>query len=421
MKARTFFTALAVVAITGGVIAHHRKSGVNHEVRNLVHLNEVLTNEMSDTSTLAGLDKSFESFMRQWSIKGASLSIMKNDSLVYAKGYGMADKDEPMGPGTIMRVASVSKLITATAIMVLQEKGLLSIDDKVFAPGGLLDCYADEIKDRRYFDITIKNLLMHEGGFSTRGGDPMFSTLNLIRANKWEKAPDTDLLIRTMIRRKLGSAPGNGSHYSNFGYLLLSVIVERASGQDYEQWTRENVLIPAGCFDMHIGGSFYEDRLDGETRYYVQDNQPEVECFDGSGRMVERCYGGSNIKALKGAGGWVTSTPELARFVASIDGKKAVPDIISPESVKQMTFCTDKDTYALGWSDITRDGTWTRTGTLSSTSALIKYYPNGECWIFVTNTGTWRGPHFTKWTSTQFRKLREKYSSKLPERDFFSL
>ena len=84
-----------------------------------------------------------------------------------------------------------------------------------------------------------------------------------------------------------------------------------------------------------------------------------------------------------------------------------------------MTFPTDSVTYALGWNDISEEGVWTRTGTFSGTSTLIKNYPDGECWIMVTNTGTWRGPAFTKFTAALFNRLREEYSAVLPARDFF--
>ena len=91
-------------------------------IRPTIDLNRVLTNEMSDSSVLAPMERKIANYMSQWQLQGAQLVIMRNDSLMYAKGFGWADKEqeEPMGPGNIMRVASVSKLITATGIMVLQ-------------------------------------------------------------------------------------------------------------------------------------------------------------------------------------------------------------------------------------------------------------------------------------------------------------
>lgn len=384
-----------------------------------VDLNKTLTNELSDTSVLHGLDKKILEYMKEWNLKGASLCIMRNDSLVYAKGYGLADTDVPMRPGTLLRVASVSKLITAAGIMLLQERDSLSLDDCIFAPGGVLERFSDDIRDNRIYDITIRHLLMHEAGFTARAGDPMFNTRDLMKIHKWDTPPDSETLAHAILKRKLYFDPGTASEYSNFGYLLLSMVIEGITGESYETWIQENVLKAAHCDDMHLANNFYKDKYPGETRYYVQSNDKPVGRYDNSDVQVTRCYGGNDIRALKGAGAWVTSVPELARFVASIDGRDEVPDILSRESIEAMTFTTDSVTYGLGWNDISEEGVWTRTGTFSGTSALIKNYPDGECWIMVTNTSTWRGPHFTKWTSSLFRRLREQYSAVLPARDFF--
>ena len=83
-------------------------------------LNERITN---DLSRLPAMDAVVDSFMNAWSLRGVSLSVMRNDSLVYARGYGRADTSRPMTPGTLLRMASVSKLITAVGIMKLQERG----------------------------------------------------------------------------------------------------------------------------------------------------------------------------------------------------------------------------------------------------------------------------------------------------------
>ena len=385
-----------------------------------VDLNATLTNALSDTAALEGLDRQVRQYMQEWNLKGASLCIMRHDSLLYAKGYGIADKEVRMSPTTLLRVASVSKLITATGIMLLQECGMLTLDDRVFAPGGALEEFSGVIRDERIYDITIRQLLMHEAGFTARtGGDPMFSTRSLMKANGWKTPPDSETLARAILKRTLMFDPGTESEYSNFGYLLLSLVIERITGEPYEDWIRENVLQPAHCTDMHLAYNFYKDKYPGETRYYMQPNDKAVERYDNSGIQVQRCYGGNDIRALKGAGAWVTSVPELARFVASIDGQDEVPDILSRESIEAMTFPTDSVTYGLGWNDISEEGVWTRTGTFSGTSALIKNYPDGECWIMVTNTGTWRGPSFTKFTAALFERLRGEFSPVLPARDFF--
>lgn len=416
---------LIVTAFLAGIvilIAGH-KPDLPEDGRISVNLNSTLTNELSDTSSLDKLDRDIRTFMQYWHMQGVSLSIMKNDSLVYSKGYGWADKEKgiEMTPGHILRLASVSKLVTATGIMRLQEDSLLTLKDKVFGNDGILcdSAYTAIIKDKNYYKITVEDLLRHKGGFTTRAGDPMFSTRDVMILNGLDTPPDHGTLVRTQLKRRLPFEPGTSQSYSNFGYLLLSMIIEKVTGEDYEKWIQENVLKPAGCLDFHIANNYYSEKFENESRYYVQDNDEPVQEFNNSGRTVVRCYGGNDIHALSGAGAWVASTAELARFVASIDGKPWVPDIISEESVRQMTEYFDQETYSLGWNDTKPSGEWTRTGTFSGTSALIKYFPDGECWILVSNTSTWKGPGLSRYTAELFQKSRAKYSALLPARDFF--
>lgn len=417
--------ALAFVAAAVGYCVVSTSSDTSDAVnaKSTVRLNEVLTNSVSDTSALSGLDTRVENYMRQWGLRGASLAIMRGDSLLYAKGYGWSDqeKEVKMEPFNIMRVASVSKLLTATGIMKLQEDGLLSLKDTVFGPCGILTdtAYTSVMRDPNYKKITVEDLLRHKGGFTSAGGDPMFSTRFIMMQNHLDTPPDHETLLKTQLKRRLRYVPGTSQYYSNFGYLLLSMVIEKVTGLDYEKYMQDSVLTKAGCFDMHIANNYYEDRFSNEVRYYNGADSGLIEEYNNSGRMVDRCYGGNDIHSLAGAGAWVSSVPELARFVASIDGKPGVPDILSAESVAQMTEWFDERTYSLGWNDTKPSGEWTRTGTLSGTSALIKYYPDGECWIMVTNTSTWKGPGFTRYTAGLFRDLRQRYSSKLPARNLF--
>lgn len=410
-----------LIVVIAGKSAFGKRAPAERESRPVpVNLNVTLTNEMSDTSSLAGFDRMVKNYLTYWAIHGASLSVMRNDSLLFAKGYGEADSGLEMQPGYILRMASVSKLVTAAGIMVLQDRGLLNIKDHVFGPDGILNdsTYNAAIKDTLYYRITVEDLLRHKGGFSRRGGDPMFSTRWIMMQNGWSKAPTQEQLMELQLKRRLKFVPGTAQEYSNFGYLALSMVIEKVSGMDYETFLQENVLRPAGCVDFHIAGNYYKHKLPNETRYYVQHDDEPAEEFNNSGRKVTRCYGGNNVTGLSGAGAWAASTPELALFVASIDGRPEVPDIISRESVDLMTEYFDESTYSLGWND-TKDGYWTRTGTFAGTSALIKYFPDGECWIFISNTSTYKGPGLARHTAELFDRLRMKYSSKFPPRNMF--
>ena len=379
----------------------------------LKELNKDVTNEMSQIAELEGLDKKIEKYLWKWHIKGASLAITRNDSLVYAKGYGWADQEKEikMEPGHIMRVASVSKLITAVGIMVLQDQGKMTIKDN--------DEFFNELikKDSRYLKITVEDVLRHRGGFRR---DPLFSSIDVQNQMRLDHPPTKEDYFRLVLSQKLRAVPGTYSSYSNFGYLLLSEIIEKVSGEPYEKFIRESVLYPAGCYDMHIGAIDYEDKRDNEVRYYTHEGDGKyIADFRNPEVMVERCYGGTNLPLLAGAGAWCASPIELARLVASINGNDIVEDIISKESLAQMIEYHDANTYSLGWNDTDPRKGWTRTGTLAGTSALIRHYPNGECWILVTNTRTYKGPRFTKNTDALFTECRKAYSSKLPAQNLF--
>ncbi len=421
-KGKIAAAALAVVAITMVALAStSRKKGHEEVTKIPINLNATLVNEMSDTSVLAGFDNQVNNYMTQWGLKGVSLSVMRNDSLLFAKGYGVADSKQPMQPGNILRMASVSKLVTAVGIMVLEEKGLLTLDDQVFGPGGILDdsLYNAAIEDPLYYKITVEDLLRHKAGFSKKGGDPMFSTRWIMLQNHWKNVPTKEQLTVVQLQRPLAFEPGTWQDYSNFGYLALSMVIEKISGMSYEDFIQEKVLHPAGCVGFKLGGNYYVDKYPEEVRYYVQKDDEPAEEFNNSGRKVPRCYGGNNIEGLLGAGAWVGSTPELALFVASIDGKSEVPDIITKESVDAMTEYFDPDTFSLGWNDTKPTGEWTRTGTFAGTSALVKYFPDGECWIFISNTSTYKGPALAKHTTELFETLRARYSDKFPKRNMF--
>ena len=378
-------------------------------------LNDRLTN---DLSRLPEMDAVVDSFMTFWSLKGVSLSVMRNDSLLYARGYGRADGARPMTPGTLLRMASVSKLLTAVGIMKLQERGKLVLDTPVFGPFGVLTDYDEYITDDNYYLITVEHLLRHQAGFTQRGGDPMFSTAAMMRAIGTSKAPTQEQLTRNLVKRPLAYLPGTDQEYSNFGYLLLSMIIEKLTGESYEDWMQREVLEPAGCTDFHIGGNFYEDRFPGETRYHMHKEAKPISSYDGRGQ-VERCYGGNDIRGLSGAGAWIGSTPELARFIASIDGLQDLGDQISEFSVYQMTQRLSDEIYSLGWVDCTDDGEWTRTGSFSGTSALVKVFPDGECWILITNTSTWKGSRFSRDTGALCKNLRSRFGDQLPRRNLF--
>lgn len=381
-----------------------------------------LSNKASDYPALSKMDREIERFIGRWNIKGLSLAVTRNDSLLYAKGYGWADKEkgEEMTPTKIMRLASASKLVTAIAIMRLVEEGKLKLDSKVFGQDGILNdtAYSNAIKDPRLFDITVDNLLQHKGGFGMGAGDPMFNTKDIISSKHLDAPPTNEELTQIVLGRKIAFTPGQGFRYSNFGYMLLSLVIERVTGKSYWDFVTEEVLHPAGCYGFRPATNYYAERNENEVRYYGPDTV-QVEEYNGSGRMVERVYGGSNVNGLLGAGGWCASASDLARLVAATDKYPHVSNIISNESIDSLTAYAKEGKISRGWSEIDEQGKWRRTGTLSSTHTLIERFPNGECWVMITNSGVWTGHNFSHDMTKLISNLRARYSQLFPRRDLW--
>ena len=394
-----------------------------YEANHRMHLNDTLTNAMSSQPELHAMDSIMQRYLKRWEIHGAQLAISRHDSLLYARGFGYADKDRqiPMEPSYIMRMASVSKLVTATGIMKLRDMGKIRLSDKVFGPKGILNdtFYVNSIRDKRYFDITVEQLLRHKAGFTNYAGDAIFSTRYIMQQNHLTTPPDHRTLLRIVLRRHLGYTPGTAQRYCNIGYTLLSLIIEKRTGMSYENFMQRYVLNPAGCYDFHIAGNYLKDRRKNETVYYMHSSSVPVPEFNNSGRMVVRCYGENDITTALGAGAWVASAAELCRLVASIDGDRTVPDVISPQAVKLMTQEMPDHQFSLGWNFTPRNRPWIRTGSLVGTSALVLRYPDGECWVFITNTSTWKGHKFSQDTMALFEKLRKRFGSKMPKRNMF--
>lgn len=362
-------------------------------------LNDSICNAFSDFKETERMERYIRNWMARYNIRGAQLAIMDNERLIYAKGFGWADQQDSiyLEAGDILRIASASKLITAIGIMKLCEEGKLTTDSPVFGPEGILrDSIFLDYKDKRVPKITVHHLLNHTSGFSRRMGDAMFRSADLIRWTGRNRKLTEDEVIAFQLGLRLRDNPGGSAQYSNVGYLVLSRVIEEASGMTYEDYIRKHVLEPAGCYDMQIARNFRHEKHRRETTYYGHAPEDLIESYDGSGLLRPREYGGHNIEGLQGAGAWVCSAAELLRLVASIDGCPRIPDILTQESIQKMTTTLRKGDFPYGWARLqSKGGVLTRTGTMSGTSAYIKSRPGGVSYVLITNTSSYRGASFT--------------------------
>ncbi|MGQ9621496.1 MAG: serine hydrolase domain-containing protein, partial [Bacteroidales bacterium] len=380
-----------------------------------------LTNELSESSEFESFERTIKYFLRKWNIVGASVAIARNGKLIYARGFGYADSTtcEPVQPFSRFRIASISKLITAVAIMKLQEEGKLSIHDRVFGPDGILnDPFYSIPRDKRVYSITVAHLLAHEGGWTTRFGDQMFMPFVVAKEMGIPVPVDTKTIVRFALNKKLHYTPGTGRSYSNLGYAVLGLVIEKITGMPYSDYCRKNILEPCGIYDMYMARNLKSEKIPYEVTYYEPPDAINKPSVYGTDEMVPASYGGNDIEALGAAGAWVSTAPDLLKFVLHVDGIEGRRDILSNESVEFMT--DTRNNYApLGWKATVYNGTWWRTGSFPGSFGMIKRQPDGVVWVLLMNTSTWNGPEIS--TETNYYMTRAlAHVRKWPERDLFN-
>ena len=152
------------------------------------------------------------------------------------------------------------------------------MNEKVFGKGEscAIPFYNNSIKDQRYYDITVEQLLRHQAGFNNYAGDPVSSTRYIMMQNHLKTPPDHKTLLKILLKRHLGYTPGEGKCCNNLGYMILSMIIEKKSRMKYENFMQKYVLRYAGCYDMHIAGNLLKDRRPNETKYYIPGQHPGI-------------------------------------------------------------------------------------------------------------------------------------------------
>lgn len=232
----------------------------------------------------------------QWNERtpGAALAVVRDEQIVYARGYGMANLDHsiPITPETVFDVGSVSKQFTAACIVLLEQDGKLSLDDDVREYLPELPEYGEP--------ITIAHLLHHTSGL--RDYTALMGIANLpIESNYSER-----FLLEMIFRQKgLNFEPGERFSYSNTGYFLLAEIVQRVSGMAMSRFARERIFGPLGMQST----IFWDDNtmiVRNRAESYHPTNQEQTEFVLGISLM-------DNV----GDGGVYTTVEDLAKWDAN--------------------------------------------------------------------------------------------------------
>src|SRR5262245_17473543 len=257
----------------------------------------------------AKIETAIAAFKARLSIPAISVAMVKDNQIIFRRGYGLADLENkvPATADTVFRIASVSKSLTATAAMQLVEQGKLDLD----AP---IQKYVPSFPTKT-FPITARQLLAHVSG--VRG----YKSGEGEHTNRYATLTDA---LEIFKDDPLEHEPGTKYTYTTFGYTLLGVAIEGASGMSYPEYLRERVLKPAGMTHTQVDDIYalIPNRARGYTpRVFGQ--------FNGDWRNMALMDSSYKIPG----GGLVSTAEDLARF--SIAVQNGV--LIKPETFEQMT------------------------------------------------------------------------------------
>ena len=170
-----------------------------------------------------------------------AIGVMREDSIIFSKAYGFADLEYeiPLPANASFQIGSITKQFTAVGIMQLAEKGILDLDENI----------SEYIQfEHKEYDPTIRQLLNHTSGIRGHNNLPGFRPLLMREIIR-------DTIIRLVEKEPFDFVPGTAMLYSNTGYIILGLIIEKLTGQTYEEYTAEHILSKAG-----MENTFFCDR-----------------------------------------------------------------------------------------------------------------------------------------------------------------
>lgn len=321
---------------------------------------EVITDEVK-----AELD----AVLAQYKYEGI-VYLTRNGKVVYQSVSGTNDLGVPLTVDSPMFICSISKQFCATAIVMLRDRGKLSLDDT-------LEKYFPEYTIGK--DITLKNLLSMRSGICR---DYVQALKNPeLYAQKTPEEFNTGMM-EWIFSQRLNFEPGTKFEYSNINYILLSYVVEKVSGQSYEEFIRQNIFQPLGM--THSG--------------FVNEisNHPEW------GLTYDRLMPGSQLgDQPQGCGDIVTTAADLDIWMTALKSGQ----VISQESYREMTtnYSPDQSTgYGYGLIKGIRNGWGHNGGNMSYTSRMYFNVEYGYNFFIVTNNTPQYRPDASDATATAF-------------------
>lgn len=291
------------------------------------------------------------------------MAVVQDNELAWSAGFGMADLENfvPATSSTLFRLGSISKPITATAILQLYERGKLDLDAEVqkYCPAF----------PKKEWPITSRELLGHLGGIrhynpDGKGDIPEDSAKHFATMEESLQVFAADSLI---------AKPGTKFHYSTYGYTVLGCVLEGASSQKFVSYVKENIFGPAGMEETQADNFF--SIIPHRTRWYHKDKAGVVQ----NAGVLDSSY------KIPG-GGLISSADDMARFeIAILSNKLIKPATRDLMWTPQKATDGSQNGYALGWGTSKRYGLALaeHTGSQQGTSTSFILVPDRRAGVVV--------------------------------------
>lgn len=311
----------------------------------------VLLLVLSLLAACSGEGEQISSYLQAAGFSGVALVVHEDDELL-REGFGYADRElrAPNEPDHIFRIGSLTKPLTATAVLVAEQQHLLDRQDPL--------CDYLRVCPASWWEVRIEHLLEHTSGIPDLFG-------RLERAPLLETRQEIDRVLRGLDSIPLTDLPGATYRYSNFNYMLLGYILAIATGSDWETFLLENVARPAGLEDTRYDDvwEIVERRVQG---YELRDGEPRNVRYDDHSAYA--------------AGGLHSTVEDLRRWHRAL----RTGEIVDSAQLDRM-FRPNEGGYGLGWQVVRALGREMRnhTGGVSGFSSHLTWYPEEELLIIL--------------------------------------
>ena len=309
------------------------------------------------TEQTKSIDNYLTEVMKTYDIPGLAVGVVKNDKIIFQKYYGREnlESDKKVDANSLFRVYSTTKLITNVAVFQLIENGQLSLEDKISK-------YVDNLP-KEWQDVKIKNLLSHSSGI------PDFARYEDISAD----ASNAEVFER-LSKEKMEFETGNQYSYNQTNYMLLAMLIEKISGQKFEDYALKNQFFDAKNKMIFSSNSLEE--IPNRVQKYV---------FNDSLKQYKKSTHVGGLRSHPG-NGLAISLPDFLQWSINLDTNKLLTDQIKKLMWKPFDYTNKQDVFAHGW-EITKTGNVMSYGFSGGNVSAYSIFPENDLSIIFMSNG----------------------------------